>query len=501
MKKIIAFLLAVLMLVSVTACGKKNADGTDKSAVSTDPNHSLVALSTGKYKITNGMLSYFYLSRFYNVYATYSTYFESMGFDPSKSLTEQQYAEDMSWHDYFLEMTLSDARNFLRVAEAAKADGYDGGYVEAEVQSQIDSIVNSEGMTLEEYITRMFGDTLDEQDLRDALALQIYVYDYYEMLQESIGDEITTEECETYYNENQKTLSKVDYISYTVTASTANTEDTEAAYAEAKTKAEELVAETEKNGIEGFKSWVTSYMKAQNEISTTPMSEDALASQIENTLAGTVGAAYTEGNELSEFCFADGRAAGDCNLTDNGAGSYTVTVVSNPAHRADDPTRNVRHILFKPENYGSSEADAKAKAEEVLDTWKKGEATVESFDKLAEEYNDDNSSLYENVYQGEMVETFNDWLFDPSRAEGDTGIVQTDYGYHIMYFAGEGLPLWQSEVKTKLVSLKLSEVMTGFETEYTITETEESIDKIPAYIPQTALATDTASADAGTNVY
>ena len=488
MKKIIAFLLAVLMLVSVTACGKKNTeDGGDSTAVATDPNHSLVALSTENYKMTNGMLSYFYLSGFYNVYATYSSYFESMGFDPSKSLTEQQYTEDMSWHDYFLEMTLSDARNFLRVAEAAKADGYDDSYVEAEVQSQIDSIVSSEGITLEEYIARMFGDTLDEQDIRDALTIQIYVYDYYEMIQERIGDEITAEECETYYNENQKTLSKVDYISYTVTASTANTEDTEAAYAQAKTKAEELVNEAQTNGVEGFKSWVTAYMKEQNEISTTPMAEDALASQIESTLAGTTGATYSEGNELSEFCFADGRAAGDCNLTDNGAGSYTVTVVTNPAHRAEDATKNVRHILFKPENYGSSEADAKAKAEEVLDMWKNGEATVESFDKLAEEYNDDNSSLYEDVYEGEMVETFNDWLFDPARVEGDTGIVQTDYGFHIMYFAGEGLPLWQSEVKSTLVSSKLSEVMTGFETEYPITETQESIDKLPAYIPQTAL--------------
>ncbi len=492
MKKIIAFLLAVFMLLSVTACGKKS-EGDPSVKLNAD--HSLVALESENYKITNGMLSYFYLSGFYNVYGSYSSYFQSLGFDPSKPLNEQQYGEDMTWHDYFLEMTLGDARTFLRVAEEAKKEGYSDDYVADEVQKQIDAITDSEGITIEEYITRMFGDTLDEKDLRDALAIQIYAYNYYEKIQEHLGEDISSEDCETYYNENEKTLSKVDYISYTVAASTANTDDTEAAYAAAKAKAEELVSKAETEGVEGFKSWVSAYMTEQNKTATTPMAEDALASQIEKTLAGTVDATYSEGNELSEFCFAEGAKAGDCTMTDNGAGSYTVTVIANPPHRADDATKNVRHILFKPESYDGDQAAAKAKAEEVLDTWKKGEATVESFDKLAQEYNDDNSSLYENVYRGEMVQTFNDWLFDDARVEGDTDIVETDYGYHIMYFVGQGLPKWQSEVKAQLVNMRLGEKMTALEAEYTVTDTQESIEKLPSAIPQSALET------SGENVY
>ena len=35
-----------------------------------------------------------------------------------------------------------------------------------------------------------------------------------------------------------------------------------------------------------------------------------------------------------------------------------------------------------------------------------------------------------------MVQAFNDWCFDSSRKAGDTGIVQTQYGYHVMYFVG-----------------------------------------------------------------
>ena len=36
-----------------------------------------------------------------------------------------------------------------------------------------------------------------------------------------------------------------------------------------------------------------------------------------------------------------------------------------------------------------------------------------------------------------MVTNFNDWCFDESRQPGDHGIVETEYGYHIMYFVGD----------------------------------------------------------------
>ena len=36
-----------------------------------------------------------------------------------------------------------------------------------------------------------------------------------------------------------------------------------------------------------------------------------------------------------------------------------------------------------------------------------------------------------------MVRNFNDWCFDKSRKPGDTGIVESDYGVHVMYFVGD----------------------------------------------------------------
>ena len=36
-----------------------------------------------------------------------------------------------------------------------------------------------------------------------------------------------------------------------------------------------------------------------------------------------------------------------------------------------------------------------------------------------------------------MVSSFNDWCFDESRQTGNTGIIESQYGYHVMYFVGK----------------------------------------------------------------
>ena len=41
------------------------------------------------------------------------------------------------------------------------------------------------------------------------------------------------------------------------------------------------------------------------------------------------------------------------------------------------------------------------------------------------------------IYEGWAVESFDKWCFDSSRKPGDTGMVETEYGYHVIYFVGE----------------------------------------------------------------
>ena len=137
--------------------------------------------------------------------------------------------------------------------------------------------------------------------------------------------------------------------------------------------------------------------------------------------------------------------------------------------------RAVRHILIQPEKDIDSDGDgkndassdeakaaAKAKAEQIYDEWKQ-DPTEEHFAELAKEYtadsNADNGGLYENVYPGMTVQAFNDWVFDENRLVGDNGIVETDFGFHIMYFSAFGDTMqWLEAAREAASSNALSEL-------------------------------------------
>ena len=134
-------------------------------------------------------------------------------------------------------------------------------------------------------------------------------------------------------------------------------------------------------------------------------------------------------------------------------------------------TVDVRHILITPESTpvdGSTTgettisdeawADAEAKAQEILDQYLAGDKTEDSFAALANENSQDpgsntNGGLYTGVSQGQMVDTFDAWCFDDARQVGDTGIVKTSYGYHVMLYCGSAT-IWQDQVKSDILTEK-----------------------------------------------
>ena len=50
-----------------------------------------------------------------------------------------------------------------------------------------------------------------------------------------------------------------------------------------------------------------------------------------------------------------------------------------------------------------------------------------------------------------MVQEFEDWCFDETRVPGDTGIVDTEYGSHIMYFVSSETG-WHMMVREDLMA-------------------------------------------------
>lgn len=137
---------------------------------------------------------------------------------------------------------------------------------------------------------------------------------------------------------------------------------------------------------------------------------------------------------------------------------------------------DVRHILIEIEGgtkdsngkitYSDADWEAcRAKAQKLLDEYLAGETVDEAaFAALAGKHSADpgsnaNGGLYSQLTKDtSFVEPFKNWYLDAGRKVGDTGLVKTDYGYHIMYFSGSE-PIWQYEAKSMVVSENTDEIL------------------------------------------
>lgn len=148
---------------------------------------------------------------------------------------------------------------------------------------------------------------------------------------------------------------------------------------------------------------------------------------------------------------------------------------------------DVRHILIQPEggtkdNKGNttfSDAEwesCRQKAQKLLDDWLAGEATEDTFAELATKNSMDggsssNGGLYQYLTKDtNFVQEFKDWYLDESRQAGDTGLVKTSHGYHIMYFSGTE-EIWHAQCRDAILNEKSQKVMEDAVKEFPVSVT------------------------------
>lgn len=195
---------------------------------------------------------------------------------------------------------------------------------------------------------------------------------------------------------------------------------------------------------------------------------------------------------LNNWFFEDGRAEGDI-YSEN---EDNVYIVMTPKYLDEAATKNVAHLLVQVSTTTASStatdeekaeieaennnlfAEALKKAQEYLDEYNAGDKTLQSFKDLAYLNTDDSGVVYYNVEKDQMVEEFNDWIFDEARQVGDVEIVKTEYGQHLMYFVGEGLPAWKATVVDALLSERYEALEDANAEKYTVTENATAISAI-----------------------
>ncbi len=449
-------------------------------------NNRATAMTVGEHKVTASMYNIFYMSLYSNYYNSYADYIDSYGypFSSSEPLDEQIYDTEtgQTWADYFKERAQESLVWTFALTDAAAEAGYtlseDGAAEIDELIAGLDDTATTYGYhSANGYLTAYFGAGVDTELYREFLELQYLANEYQEQMESSFT--YTEDELLAYYEENKVDFDVVTYRTYFVdgqaesetvtdeeTGEETTVEPTEEESEAAMTAAQET-AEAMADATSGDESAFIGYAYLlENELTLgeDESYSDYAAEDYEDATTEHRYSSYSTATgtleAMAEWLFDESRQPGDTAALSAENGYYVVYF----GERSDNnySTVNVRHILIEPEDVEDvtdedgnvdeeataeaeeqAKADALAEAEALLDEFLAGDATEDSFATLAEENTDDTGSsstggLYEGVYRGQMVQAFEDWCFDESRQPGDTGIVESDYGYHIMYFVGLG---------------------------------------------------------------
>ncbi len=359
----------------------------------------------------------------------------------SSSLRDQDYTsggEYATWYDYVADQAIKTLAAVRATAQAAKSSGFTGNAeMEQTVSDTMDSLKSgaaSSSYTLADYIKAIFNGLMTkssfEKELRTAALADAYASS------KSTPESYSESELQAAYDADPNAYSMVDYkaviflASNYATDAVEATETTEAVEADDGTEAAKAAAEHA----------LAEYRKGNKDLEK--LAEEAGLTYLNST------AQYGE-SDMLDWLFDNARREDQATVLDYSYYGYSMgsmLVVFEGKERADFHSVDVRHILVDDEDT----------AKDILAKYEAGEQTEDAFAALAQEYSTDNADeggLYTGVYKGQMVEPFENWCFAAGRKTGDTGIVQTDYGYHVMYYVGcSDYAYWQESAATKLTS-------------------------------------------------
>ncbi len=442
------------------------------------PQRMTTVMTVGDTKINQAQYTYYY-QQIYSNYASQAQQYAQYGIsgipgmmDYSTVPSEQKYngedaegkGDDYMWSDYLRDKTNEFLQQYITLGKEAKAANIT---LSEDEQKEIDETIKSireqaasSDYSLNAYLRLYYGRGVNEKILREAMELETLSSKLIEQKSDELARNYTDEQLEAKYQKDQNTYNVLTARMFQFTTETPDypkdatdaqkKELDEKAKKETKAKADAMLGKV--TGEESFK-----------EQALANASKDQKDDYKKDEATLMKNTAVTQFSQISDDAvkWAASAKKGDKKVFETDAGCYVVYIVE-AAHRDASETVDVRHILFKvdseAEDQAKAKADAKKKAEDALAEWQKGDKTEESFAALATEKTEDTGSqstggLYERVYKGQMVKAFENWCFDAARKAGDTGIVESDYGYHVMYFIQKNdEPLWKLKIRDALSS-------------------------------------------------
>ena len=444
-----------------------------------------------------------YLNNIYSYAQQYAMYGMNIGIDPTKSPDEQNYGTDADGNDvllsdYIKDETISALQSYkILYAEALKAGYKLTDDEQKSIDDQVEELRNTAAenkYSLNAYLKASYGKGINEKFLRKQLEMQTIVTRYQSDTSTNLTNSYSESDIKAVYDADPSAYNAVDArtLSFAIETLTAKDgESDEQLATRQKAAAAKVKAEAEA-ALKACTSEKAFLEQAKKKNSSTEDYDAESATALTEAAKSTLISYVSE--DAAKWAFDSARKSGDVKLfevgSDGNVTSYVILYINKGSYAP--MAANVRHILisFTDDTSSSSEATdeqkkaAKASAEEIYKQWQSGAKTEDSFAALAKEKSKDTGSAADGglisgiTANSNYVESFRNWATDSSRKVGDTGIIESEYGYHIMFYSGKDYA-WKSTIRSTKSSEDFEKKLTELEgsDEYKLKKNDKKIDK------------------------
>lgn len=444
-----------------------------------------------------------YLNNIYSYAQQYAMYGMNIGIDPTKSPDEQNYGTDadgkeMLLSDYLKNETISALQTYkILYAEAIKAGYKLTDDEQKSIDDQVEELRNTAAenkYSLNAYLKASYGKGINEKFLRKQLEMQNIVSRYQSDTSKKLTDSYSAADIKAVYDKDHSAYNAVDArtLSFAIETLTAKDGETSEQLATRQKAAAAKVKAEAEAALKACTSEKAFLEQAKKKNSSTENYDAESATALNEAAKSTITSYVSE--DAAKWAFDSARKAGDVKLfevgSDGNVSSYVILYINKGSYTP--MASNVRHILISFTDNASSSSEAtdeqkkaaKASADKIYKEWQSGAKTEDSFAALAKEKSKDTGSAADGglisgiTSSANYVESFRNWATDSSRKVGDTGIVESEYGYHIMYYSGSDYA-WKSAIRSAKASEDFEKQLNELEgsDEYKLNKKDKNIDK------------------------
>lgn len=424
-----------------------------------------------------------------NYLSQYSYYLSMFGIDLSGDLSTQMYSDTLSWQDYFEQMAAENIAANKALRDQAKAAGftYDATEEYAKYEETLKTAAEEAGMTEKAYIQQTYGTYATASRIKGYIKEAMEISAFYDQVSEEKAP--TEEEIQSYYEENKNNYDSVDYRLVTVNAELP-TEPTELAdpVEETDSTDDTTSTDTEDKAYEPSEAEIEFAMRQAHD-----KAEEALATvATEGDLHENAKSSEVQ-SLMRDWLFDSERKAGDSTVIENSSSNLYYVLEFEDRYLDQAPTIDARIITLNQD----STADANA----LLEDWKNGAATEDSFAELADNQGASaEGGLYEGLTSTSMDANLSAWLFDSARAAGDTTAIVGGEGAnsYVVYYVGTNQPEWSQKIKSTLLSTTMSEYLDEISKDYPVEDPKGNLNYLKVQAAESAAA-ESASEESSTS--